>query len=95
MSEIVKAVGNDVDVYLDGGIRDGTDIFKALALGAKMVFVGRPALWGLVHSGTEGVLKILNILRVELDYAMAMAGCSTIQDITQNMIVHKNYYSNL
>ncbi|CAN7938102.1 unnamed protein product [Ixodes hexagonus] len=74
LPEIIKAVRNRVEVYLDGGIRHGTDAVKALALGAKAVFVGRPALWGLAYNGEAGVTKVLEILRKELDLAMALIG---------------------
>ena len=91
----MKAVGDRVEIYLDGGITDGTDVYKALALGAKMVFIGRPALWGLAHSGEEGVKKILTILKTELDYALAITGCATIKDISKEMVVPQEYYSKL
>ncbi|KAJ8980293.1 hypothetical protein NQ317_005213 [Molorchus minor] len=81
LPEIVKAVGDKVEVYLDGGIRDGTDVFKALALGARMVFFGRPALWGLTHSGEEGVKRILEIIGNEFEYALGISGCAKISDI--------------
>ncbi|XP_044267492.1 hydroxyacid oxidase 1 [Tribolium madens] len=95
LPEIVRAVGDRVEVYMDGGITDGTNVFKALALGARMVFFGRPALWGLAHSGEEGVKKILNILKTELDYAMAITGCATVRDIDHRMVVHESYYNKL
>lgn len=59
---------------MDGGITDGTDVFKALALGARMVFIGRPALWGLACGGEEGTRKILSILKTEFEYALAISG---------------------
>ncbi|KAJ7381643.1 Hydroxyacid oxidase 2, partial [Desmophyllum pertusum] len=59
LAEIVDAVQGRVDVYVDGGIRSGTDVFKALALGARAVFIGRPAIWGLAYKGEEGVSKVL------------------------------------
>lgn len=74
LPEIVKAVGDKVEVYIDGGIRDGTDVFKALALGAKMTFIGRPALWGLSYNGEEGVKKILNILKTEFQHTLMLTG---------------------
>lgn len=70
----MKAVGNQVEVYLDGGVTDGTDVFKALAMGARMVFMGRPALWGLAHSGEEGVKKILSLIKKEFEYTLALCG---------------------
>lgn len=74
LPEIVKAVGDKMEVYIDGGIRDGSDVFKALALGARMVFLGRPALWGLTYNGEEGVKQILTILRKEFETTLLLAG---------------------
>lgn len=74
LPEIVQAVQGRCDVYLDGGITKGTDIFIALALGAKMVFMGRPALWGLAYDGENGVRNVLELLRRELDVTMCLAG---------------------
>ncbi|KAM7296941.1 hydroxyacid oxidase 1, partial [Ixodes scapularis] len=74
LPEIIRAVRGRVEVYLDGGIRHGTDAIKALALGAKAVFVGRPALWGLAYNGEDGVTQMLEILRKELDLGMALIG---------------------
>ncbi|XP_072396782.1 2-Hydroxyacid oxidase 1-like [Diabrotica undecimpunctata] len=74
LPEVIKAVGHRVEVYMDGGIRDGTDVYKALALGARMVFIGRPAIWGLVYDGSEGVKNILKILQEELENAMCLTG---------------------
>ncbi|XP_075538736.1 2-Hydroxyacid oxidase 1-like isoform X2 [Dermacentor variabilis] len=71
---IMEAVGNSTEVYLDGGVRTGTDVLKALALGARAVFVGRPALWGLAYNGTVGVKKMLDVFRTELDRALALMG---------------------
>ncbi|MBN3301549.1 HAOX1 oxidase, partial [Amia calva] len=74
LPEIVEAVGGKAEVFLDGGVRKGTDILKALALGAKAVFVGRPVLWGLACQGDKGVSEVLQLLREELSLAMALAG---------------------
>ncbi|MCS6808728.1 MAG: alpha-hydroxy-acid oxidizing protein, partial [Bacteroidota bacterium] len=71
---------------MDGGVRRGTDVLKALALGAKAVFVGRPILWGLAWSGERGVRSVLEILRNEFDTAMALAGCCTLSDITKDIV---------
>ncbi|XP_052872319.1 uncharacterized protein LOC128277829 [Anopheles cruzii] len=95
LPEIVKAVGDRVEIFLDGGITQGTDVFKALALGARMVFFGRPAVWGLAVHGQQGVENVLGILRMELDLTMALVGCNTIAEITKNYIVHEEYYSKL
>ncbi|NXN31557.1 HAOX2 oxidase, partial [Nycticryphes semicollaris] len=72
--EIVEAVQGRVEVYLDGGIRKGSDVLKALALGAKCVFIGRPALWGLAYKGEEGLQEVLRILQDEFRLSMALAG---------------------
>lgn len=74
---------------MDGGVRTGADIFKCLALGAKMVFVGRPVLWGLACDGSDGVRKVLNILKDELELAMRLTGCPSLIDITRDMVIHK------
>ena len=74
------------EVYVDGGIRRGTDVLKAIALGARAVMIGRPVIWGLAVSGEEGVRTILRMLRDELDLAMALAGAPTITDITRDLI---------
>lgn len=86
LAEIVEAVKGRVEVYLDGGIRRGTDVLKAIALGAKCVFIGRPALWGLTHSGEQGVRHVLEILRHEFDVAMALSGCASIADVTPSLV---------
>lgn len=59
------------------------------------VFFGRPALWGLSHSGQTGVERVLNILKTELDRTMALAGCTSVKDIVKDMVVHETYYSKL
>ncbi len=86
LGEIVTAVGSQAEVLMDGGIRRGTDILKALALGAKAVLVGRPILWGLAVGGGQGVQHIIELLRDELDLAMALTGCATLQDIDSSLI---------
>ncbi len=86
LSEIVEAVQNRCEIYLDGGIRRGTDILKALALGARAVLVGRPVLWGLAVNGAEGVYSVLEMLRRELEIAMALAGCPTLVAINPSFV---------
>lgn len=78
---IVKAVDGRAEVYMDGGIRRGTDVFKALALGARAVFLGRPVLFGLAHSGEAGVSNVLRILTDELKHTMLFSGTSKLADI--------------
>lgn len=86
LPEVAAAVDGRVEVYVDGGIRRGTDVLKAIALGARAVMIGRPVIWGLAVSGEEGVRTILRMLRDELDLAMALAGAPTITDITRDLI---------
>ena len=71
---IAEAVGDQVDVLVDGGIRRGTDVLKALALGARAVMVGRPVIWGLAVGGEEGVRSVLELILGEFDVALALAG---------------------
>jgi 4-hydroxymandelate oxidase len=86
LSSIVDAVGDDMPILLDGGIRRGTDAMKALAMGAKAVLVGRPVLWGLAAGGQQGVEKALSILREELDNAMALSGCRNLKELTKDLL---------
>ena len=86
LPEVVDAVAGRCEVYLDGGIRRGTDILKALALGARAVLVGRPVLYGLIVNGQEGIEHVLHILDDELMLAMALSGCPTIQSIPRSLI---------
>jgi 4-hydroxymandelate oxidase len=81
--EIVDAVDGRVPILLDGGVRRGTDVVKALALGASAALVGRPTAWGLAAAGEEGVVDVLRILREELENAMTLCGCGTVTDITR------------
>ncbi|CAH1250984.1 HAO1 [Branchiostoma lanceolatum] len=90
LPEVVRAVRGRVEVYMDGGVRTGTDVMKALALGARAVFVGRPPLWGMAHSGEEGVHHVLQILKDELSLAMALSGCKEIKDINPSLLQHEN-----
>ncbi|GET38578.1 alpha-hydroxy acid oxidase [Microseira wollei] len=87
LSEIVAAVGNKADILVDGGIRRGTDILKALALGAKAVLLGRPILWGLAVDSEAGVQHIIELLRDELDIAMALSGCANLGDIDSSLVI--------
>ena len=78
---VADAVGGEMTLLVDGGLRRGTDVLKALALGADAVLVGRPVLHGLAHAGVAGVAQVLRLLRDELEMAMALCGCRTLADI--------------
>jgi 4-hydroxymandelate oxidase len=93
LPEVVEAVKGRVEVYMDSGVRTGTDVLKALVLGARAVFVGRPVIWGLAVQGREGVAQVFDILREELEYAMVLSGCPTIARIKQALIKRYVYGS--
>ncbi|WP_050515336.1 alpha-hydroxy acid oxidase [Streptomyces rimosus] len=80
LPEIAGAVGGDCRVLLDSGVRSGTDVLKALALGASGVLVGRPPVWGLAVAGEDGVRRVLGLLAGELADALGLAGCATVAD---------------
>jgi 4-hydroxymandelate oxidase len=87
LPEIASAAGGAVPLILDGGIRRGTDVVKALALGATVVGVGRPVLWGLAAEGREGVTQVLEMLREDFDHALAMCGRARPQDLTPDQVL--------
>jgi (S)-2-hydroxy-acid oxidase len=86
LPDVVAAVQGRIPVILDGGIRRGSDIFKALALGADFVLVGRPALWGLSFKGEEGVGMVIDVLERELSRTMALAGTPSLKSITRSAL---------
>jgi isopentenyl diphosphate isomerase/L-lactate dehydrogenase-like FMN-dependent dehydrogenase len=83
LPEVVEALAGRAEVYLDGGVRRGTDVVTALALGARAVFVGRPILHGLAVGGAEGVQRVLEILRVETENALALLGCRSPAEVAR------------
>lgn len=84
---IVEAVGSQVEVLMDGGIRRGSDVVKALALGARAVLIGRPYLWGLAANGQAGVENILDVLRTGIDTTLLGLGLSTIDDLDAGQLL--------
>ncbi|XP_059665665.1 glycolate oxidase 1-like isoform X2 [Cornus florida] len=87
LEEVVKAVQGRIPVFLDGGVRRGTDVFKALALGASGIFIGRPVLFSLAADGEAGVRKVLQMLRDEFELTMALSGCRSLKEITRDHIL--------
>jgi 4-hydroxymandelate oxidase len=83
---VAAAVGDVCEVYVDGGIRRGSDVLKAIALGARAVLIGRPILWGLCVGGEQGASNVLEILRRELDEAMLLCGCTKLGDINRSLL---------
>ena len=87
---VVAAVQGQVPVLVDGGIRRGTDVFKALALGASAVLVGRPLIWGLATAGAAGVAHVIRLLRDELEASMALTGCRELSEINSGLLYRAN-----
>jgi isopentenyl diphosphate isomerase/L-lactate dehydrogenase-like FMN-dependent dehydrogenase len=86
LPEVAEAVGDRLDVLVDGGIRRGGDVLKALALGARAVMVGRPVMWGLAVGGADGARKVLEILLAELDIALALAGAPKAAELDDSFL---------
>jgi 4-hydroxymandelate oxidase len=89
LPQVADAVGGTVPLLLDGGVRRGTDVLKALALGADAVAIGRPVLWGLAVDGEDGVARVLDMLRAELDLALALCGCRSPRELSPDLIWRK------
>ncbi|QLI67989.1 Hydroxyacid oxidase [Metarhizium brunneum] len=90
LADIAHAVRGRIPIILDGGIRRGADVFKAIALGADLVWIGRPVLWGLAYDGDKGVGAVLNILERELSRTMALAGVREISEISSAYLAVAN-----
>ena len=86
IAEVADAVKGKAEVFVDGGIRRGTDVLKALALGARAVLVGRPPLWGLSVGGAAGVQAVMEHLHDELVRAMRLCGASKLSDLTPDLV---------
>ncbi len=86
LPEIVSAVGGRAEVYLDSGVRRGTDVVKAVALGARAVMVGRPLVYGLGAAGEAGARRALEILRAEIANALALAGYARVTDLDADAV---------
>jgi isopentenyl diphosphate isomerase/L-lactate dehydrogenase-like FMN-dependent dehydrogenase len=83
---VIDGAGAAMPVFVDGGFRRGTDLFKALALGARAVGVGRPYIWGLSAHGQQGVERVLDILRAELQLTMRQCGAPSVKRMTPSMV---------
>ncbi len=86
LPKVADAVGSDIEIMFDGGIRTGPDMLRALALGAKSCMIGRAYIWGLGAGGQEGVAKAIDILRKELDVNMALCGVKNVRDIDRSIV---------
>jgi 4-hydroxymandelate oxidase len=90
LPEVAEIVDGKAEIYIDGGIRRGADIVKAIALGADAVLIGRPIFWGLAAGGTDGLKHLLGILRDELDSTMGLCGKPDIQSIDRTVVGRKS-----
>lgn len=86
LPEVADAVGADVEVYVDGGVRTGSHVLKALALGARAVLVGRPVIWALATDGSEGVRRLLDEMTSEVEESLALAGCQSCADVGPDLV---------
>ena len=87
LPQVLRVVQGRVPVLIDGGIRRGTDVLKALAMGASAVLLGRPILYGLAVGGEAGVTRVLGLLRGELELAMALTGCASVREIGAGLLM--------
>ena len=87
LPEVVEAVGGDAEVYADGGIRSGSDVLTALALGARAVFLGRPTAWGLTTGGADGVAQVIGGLTEDLAHTMAVCGLDDVRSVPRDTVV--------
>jgi isopentenyl diphosphate isomerase/L-lactate dehydrogenase-like FMN-dependent dehydrogenase len=87
LPEVIDEVGSETEVFVDGGVRRGTDVLKALALGARAAMIGRPVLWGLAAGGETGVTEVLEMFRREIALAMQLAGCAQCGGVTRDHVV--------
>src|SRR5439155_21483544 len=93
LPEVVEEVGSEVEVYFDGGIRRGSDIVMALALGARAVGLGRLVFWALAAGGEEGVSKLLSLLKTDLATVMALTGRRTLSEIDNSLVDSARLFS--
>jgi len=87
LPEVVAAVGGRIEIYVDGGVRRGVDVVRALALGARAVLLGRPMFWGLAYNGEPGLLDVLDLLREEVEMTMMLCGTATTAAINSTVVI--------
>jgi isopentenyl diphosphate isomerase/L-lactate dehydrogenase-like FMN-dependent dehydrogenase len=87
LPEIAEAIDGRIELYLDGGVRRGSDVVKAVALGARACLIGRPYIWGLAAAGEAGVRRVLEILRGGVDLTLGSLGVASLQDLDPSLLV--------
>jgi 4-hydroxymandelate oxidase len=87
LPQVVDAVSGRAEVYVDGGIRSGGDVVKAVALGARAVMVGRPVLWGLCVAGAAGAIEVLELLATEFEAALAFCGAASVAELSRDLVI--------
>ncbi len=92
LPQIVDAVGSQTEVWFDGGVRRGSDVIKALALGARAVLIGRPAIYGVMAAGEPGVTRILELFRQEMKGVLSALGCDSVHDLTPEMVAVPDHW---
>ncbi len=95
LPEVVAAVGDNIEVYMDGGVRSGIDVVKAVALGAKGVMIGRPWVWALAARGEQGLENLLSVFQQEISVAMALMGVNRIGEITPDLVTWQHLHRDL
>ncbi|ODM94467.1 Hydroxyacid oxidase 1 [Orchesella cincta] len=95
LPEISAVVQGKCEIYIDSGVRRGSDAFKAMALGATMAFVGRPQIWGIAVAGADGATRVLEILREELDLTLALSGVADVNNITKDAVCRFDAFAKL
>jgi 4-hydroxymandelate oxidase len=86
---VASVAAGKAEVLVDGGVRRGTDVLKALALGARAVLLGRPIFWGLTVAGESGVARVLQLIRAELELGFRLSGCATVDDVNRSLVVRR------
>jgi len=89
LPDIIKAVNGSIPVLMDGGVSGGADMFKAIALGAKAVCIGRPFVYGLALAGKQGVIEVINNFKADFELTMGLAGCRSVSEISKEMLVKR------
>ena len=95
LASIAKALRkkhSNIDIFIDGGIRYGSDVLKCLAFGARMIFLGRPIVWGLYFQGVDGIRQVMTMINEELKVGMCLTGCMSVGEVKEDRVIEKIRY---